>query len=461
MLVRTDSLAANTLYSRFTAALCLILAFASIDLQLHAADPPNVLLIVADDLGFSDLSCLGSSDMRTPNLDRLFAKSLKLDRFYANCPVCSPTRASILTGCNPDRVGVPGVIRTNPANSWGNFSPIAETLPEQLGARGYLTSAIGKWHLGLKDEDHPLNHGFESFHGFLGDMMDDYYNHLRHGVNYMRRDREEIKPKGHATDLFSQWAVNWINAPDQNSGDQPWFLYLAYNAPHTPIQPPAEWLLKVENREPEITTKRARLVALIEHMDFGIGKVLDAVDENKNGRDTVIVFTSDNGGQLNVGANNGPLRDGKQSMYEGGLRIPGCLHVPGVTTSNSQTAAICCTADILPTLIEIVGGEPKGDLDGISLKLLLSEPNHQWPTRELYFVRREGGTRYAGLSIEAVLQGELKLVHNLPTQSFELYDLSVDPEEKNDLAAKRPKELARMIQRLQIHLQRGGRMPWQ
>ena len=203
----------------------------------------NVLLIIVDDLGFADLSCLGSEDMKTPNLDQLYANSLKLGRLYANCPVCSPTRASVLTGCYPDRVGVPGVIRTHAANNWGYYQPFTATLPHKLKEHGYETVAIGKWHLGLSPETHPLSQGFERFKGFLGDMMDDYYNHRRHGINYMQVDREEIDPKGHATDLFSQWAVEYIRSRgkhpttpqtrispqvEQANGGDPWFLYLAY-----------------------------------------------------------------------------------------------------------------------------------------------------------------------------------------------------------------------------------------
>ncbi len=424
---------------------------------------PNILLIIVDDLGFADIGCLGSTDLKTPHLDRLFSDSLKLSRLYANCPVCSPTRASVLTGCNPDRVGVPGVIRTHDANSWGYFAPVAETLPQQLKELGYRTAAIGKWHLGLREENHPLSHGFDHYRGFLGDMMDDYYDHRRHDINYMRDGRKEIDPQGHATDLFSQWAVDFIRGKrnDPEKAEKPWFMYLAYNAPHTPIQPPDDTLAKVKRRERGISDTRARLVALIEHMDAGIGSVLNSLEETSQRGRTIIVFTSDNGGQLNVGANNGPLRDGKQSMYEGGLRIPGCIDAPGRTEPGTATDSICSTADFMPTLVELAGGEPPGDIDGISLVSLLDKPDAQWPQRELYFVRREGGSRYAGLTIQALLKGNYKLVQNLPTQKFELFDLEKDPGETTDLAEKQPKVFRSLIQRLQIHVQRGGQTPWQ
>ena len=446
--------------TRMTLLISCLVASLGLARPTPAQNPPNVLLIIVDDLGFGDLSCQGAEDLQTPHIDQLFADSLRLDRLYANCPVCSPTRASVLTGCYPDRVGVPGVIRTHETNSWGYFAPQRPTLPQQLHKRGYYSQAIGKWHLGLRAENHPQQRGFDHFKGFLGDMMDDYYDHLRHGNNYMRDGLQEIDPSGHATDLFSQWAIDFV-AQRRDQSDQPWFLYLAYNAPHTPIQPPAEWLAKVKQRQPEITDRRAKLVALIEHMDDGIGKVLQKLRDTDQYEQTLIVFTSDNGGQINVGANNGPLRDGKQSMYEGGLRIPGCLRVPGRTKPGSSTEEVCATMDFLPTIVEAVGGSTEGPIDGISLTTLIDEPQATLPQRDIYFVRREGGLRYAGMTIEGLLSGQYKLVHNLPTAELELFDLEADPSESNNIARQRPKVFRDMVSRLQVHIQRGGQVPWQ
>ena len=155
------------------------------------------------------LRAFGTPDLRTPAIDRLYREGIDLRNFYANCPVCSPTRAALLTGCYPDRVGVPGVIRTHAANSWGYLSPRAVLLPQVLKTAGYHTAIVGKWHLGLESPNTPTKRGFDTFHGFLGDMMDDYLTHRRHGINYMRRDRE-IDPEGHATDLFTDWAVEYL-----------------------------------------------------------------------------------------------------------------------------------------------------------------------------------------------------------------------------------------------------------
>jgi len=211
---------------------------------------PNILVILVDDLGYGDLSSYGAKDLRTPNIDQLMANGMRFDNFYANCPVCSPTRASLMTGRYPDMVGVPGVIRTHPTNNFGYLSPDAVMLPTMLKKAGYHTAIIGKWHLGLESPNIPNERGFDHFHGFLGDMMDDYYTHLRHGYNYMRLNKQEIHPEGHATDLFTQWAIEYIRG--RINKKQPFFLYLAYNAPHTPIQPPEEWLEKVKKREKEV-----------------------------------------------------------------------------------------------------------------------------------------------------------------------------------------------------------------
>ena len=257
---------------------CFVLALAITGLVLVArlaGGAPNILFIMADDLGVGDLSSHGATDMKTPHIDRLMASGCRFNNAYANCPVCSPTRAAFLTGRYPDMVGVPGVIRTHRVNNWGYLSPDAVTLPKVLKPAGYHSALIGKWHLGLVEPNTPVGRGFDYFKGFLGDMMDDYYHHRRHGVNYMREGREVINPKGHATDLFSDWAVDYIKGRAQEKA--PFFLFLSYNAPHTPIQPPKEWVARVKEREKGISEQRARLVALIEHMDEGIGRVLEGL----------------------------------------------------------------------------------------------------------------------------------------------------------------------------------------
>ena len=171
---------------------------------------PNVLLILVDDLGLGDLSCQYAKDLSTPNIDRIFETGVRLDNFYANSSVSSPSRAALLTGRFPAMVGVPGVIRPSIDQNWGYFDPSAVTMPEVLKNGGYRTALIGKWHLGWKSPNLPNERGFEHFHGFLADMMDDYYTHQRQGGNYMYLNDKEITPKGHATELFTSWSVDYI-----------------------------------------------------------------------------------------------------------------------------------------------------------------------------------------------------------------------------------------------------------
>jgi len=315
---------------------------------------PNLLVILADDLGYGDLSGYGAPDLKTPNVDRLVGEGMRFDNFYANCPVCSPTRAALMTGRYPEMVGVPGVIRTNPKNSWGHLAPDARLLPSFLKPAGYTTAIIGKWHLGLASPNLPNERGFDFFHGFLGDMMEDYYTHRRDGQNYMRRNGEAIDPKGHATDLFTQWACEFIR---ERKGGKPFLLYLAYNAPHNPIQPPQEWLEKFQKRRPDVGEKRAKLCALIEHLDDGVGRVMAALREAGLQDNTLVVFTSDNGGDLGPGANNGPWRSGKGTMYEGGLRVAMAARWPGKIQTGTRSERVALTMDLTPTLIEAAGVE--------------------------------------------------------------------------------------------------------
>jgi len=256
---------------------------------------PNIITILVDDLGYGDLSSYGATDLQTPNMDSLMKTGMRFNNFYANCPVCSPTRAGLLSGRYPDVVGVPGVIRTRASNSWGYLNPETILLPGMLKRAGYYTGIIGKWHLGLDSPNTPTEKGFDYFYGFLGDMMDDYYTHRRQGINYMRRNRETINPEGHATDLFTNEAVKYIQ--ERSKSKAPFFLYLPYNAPHAPIQPPDEWLEKVKKRESGISEERAKMVALIEHLDHGIGEVVQALKNTGTYENTLLLLSPSGNGR--------------------------------------------------------------------------------------------------------------------------------------------------------------------
>ncbi|MDC6405189.1 MULTISPECIES: sulfatase [Maribacter] len=428
--------------------------------SLGIVEKPNILLILTDDQGYHDVSYYGTKDIRTPNIDQITASGMRFDNFYANAPVCSPTRAALLTGRYQDYVGVPGVIRTNPDNNWGYLDPKATLLPEELKMVGYSTALIGKWHLGLDSPNTPIERGFDFFHGWLGDMMDDYWDHRRHDINYMRLNAMVIDPKGHATDLFTDWSVDYIKS--QADDNRPFFLYLAYNAPHFPVQPPEDWLEKVKKREKGIEETRANLVAFIEHMDNGIGKVIQALKESGQYDNTLIVFSSDNGGHLPSKANNGPLRDGKQSMYEGGLKVPTAISWPGKIRQGSVSEEVQISMDLYPTLLEIAGVKPKNKIEGQSFysQLVKSEPSLE-PDRSFYFTRREGGTKYGGQAIYALRKGDWKLLQNSPNQGYELYNLKEDPLEQMNRIDSDIEKYQELNFLLMKHIQKGGEVPWQ
>lgn len=418
---------------------------------------PNVLIILTDDLGYGDLSCQGGKDIHTPNIDQLFKDGVRFTKFYASCTVCSPTRASLMTGRFPDMVGVPGLVRGNKADNWGYLLPSAVTLPQMLKKAGYQTAIIGKWNLGLETPNLPNERGFDHFHGFLSDMMDDYYTHLREGVNYMRLNTTEITPQGHATEIFSDWAIDYIGTSAKEKG--PFFLYLAYNAPHFPIQPPAEWLDRVKKREGNITEKRARNVALVEHLDENIGRVIASLKSSGQYENTVIIFSSDNGGHLPSGASNGILRGGKQDFYEGGIKVPTCMVWDG-TLKSGEDNELALTMDLYPTICELAGIEVQHKIDGIDLMPgILGGMKGKDTDRMVYFMRREGGN-YGGMCYYAVRKGAYKLLQNTPFENFQLFNVETDPLETTPLDTNLPpfKELKNGLMQ---HIRSSGSIPWE
>jgi arylsulfatase A-like enzyme len=433
------------------------------------AAKPNFLIILADDHGYGDVSAYRASpygaaaaaseaNVRTPNIDRIGAQGILFTTMRANCTVCSPSRAALLTGRYPDRVGVPGVIRTHPENSWGYFAPGVPTLADELRKQGYHTAIVGKWHLGLESPNLPNERGFDFFHGFLGDMMDSFTTHLRHGNNYMRRNGEVIEPEGHATEVFTHWACDYLHERAEEK-EQPFFLYVAYNAPHFPIEPPNDWLAKVKTRAPQLDEKRAKNVAFVEHLDENVGRVLAALAETGLAEDTVVVYSADNGGSLPHAQNNDPWRGGKQDHYDGGLRVPFMVRWPAQIEPGGRSDYAGLLFDLFPTFLELAGDQPADDLDAVSLAPLLRGESIAQP-RELYFVRREGGPAYGGKSYEALIRDDWKLMQNDPFSSWELYNLKDDPQEKNNLAATRRREFNELSAALQKHIQRGGATPW-
>ncbi|MHB1178279.1 MAG: sulfatase family protein [Daejeonella sp.] len=427
--------------------------------QQAKSNKPNVLVILTDDQGYHDVSYYGTSDLRTPNIDALCKAGMRFDNFYANSPVCSPSRASLMSGRYPEMVGVPGLVRSKPEDNFGYLKPDAALLPRLLKAANYHSAMIGKWNLGLETPNTPNEKGFDFFHGFLDDMMEDYWTHVRNGRNFMRENEKEIDPKGHATDIFTDWAVDYIGK--QKKSRDPFFLYLAYNAPHFPVQPKEEWLAKVKKREPQISERRAKLVALIEHMDDGIGKVIRSLKENGLYENTLIVFLSDNGGHLEDDSNNGNYRDGKESVYEGGLRIPAFFVWPAQIKAGTVTAQTAQTMDIYPTIAEIAGVKINHTIDGVSLLPVLKDPEKKLADRPLFFFRREGNLRFAGQTIQAVISGNWKLLQNSPFAPYELYNIYQDPLEQRNQINYQPDQAKKLHQLLIRHMQQGGSVPWQ
>lgn len=432
--------------------------FGASALGVQAQERPNILVIMADDLGYGDVAFQGANDVSTPNIDSIAKQGLSLDQFYANSTVCSPSRASFLTGKYPDLAGVPGVIRQNPESNWGYLDPGSPTIATALKEVGYQTALIGKWHLGLETPNTPNDRGFEHFHGYLGDMMDDYWTHLRGGINWMRLNSENITPTGHATDVFTDWTNDYLSKAAKS--EQPFFLFLAYNAPHFPIQPPKAYHDRVKKRSLNLGEKRAKNVAFVEHLDDAVGRVLAQLDKLNLSENTLVVFTSDNGGALKYGQRNGELRGGKQDMYEGGIRVPTYVRWPAKIAGGQRSNSVFTLMDLAPTFAKLGKTKMTGDIDGVDISSVFSNPKYETEQRTLFWVRKEGH-KYSGLSYYAARRGELKLVQNSPFEPIRYFDLDRDPLEQKPKKISANKEFVELRKDLMEHIQRSGSVIWQ
>lgn len=416
---------------------------------------PNVLLITADNLGYGDLSIMGADDIQTPTIDELFSDGLIFTEFYANSTTSSPTQAALLSGRYPAQVGVPGTIRTDSKNSWGYFK-CETTMAQHFRKAGYLTALIGKWNLGFESPNLPNEQGFDLFMGFLGDEIDDYYTHQHEGVNYMRFNENEINPPGHATDLFSNWSANFISREAES--DKPFFLYLSYNVPGPLLQPDENHLREVRDRNPALSPGRVKHLALIEQMDNGIGRVIQALRETDQLKNTIIIFTSSSGGILESGASNGKLRGGKLDLFEGGIRVPTSIYWKKAIKKGSLSHQISMTMDLFPTLCSLVQIPINPFSDGNDLTTCILENLPLQQERTLFWTCREGGD-HKGEACYAVRQGAYKLVQNRPNERFQLYNLTTDPHEVIPLveSSEHYKRLHHAILR---HIQENEKIPW-
>ena len=421
---------------------------------------PNILIILTDDQGSGDLGCLYAKDMRTPVLDQLFSDGVRMDNFYSNSSLSSPARASLLTGRHNDMVGVQGVIRNEEENEYyGNFGyldPNCITMPQVLKKEGYATALIGKWHLGYSSPNVPNERGFDLFKGILGGMMDDYYTHLRKGFPAIRHNNGVAAPvEGHITDILSDWAADYIH--EQSKNEKPFFLYLAYNAPHYPLDAPEDWVEMVMQREPGITRKRARLVALIEQLDAGIGRVFEALKQTGAYDNTLIMFFSDNGGDEGSEANNGICRGYKRDMYEGGIKIPCAFYLKGVM-ENRRSDNIAQLMDVAPTIYDLLGIIPEQEIDGISILPTLKGEPQVTNDRYLWWMHRDMGQR-GNKIVTAIRYGDMKLVQNKPADPYELFDLKNDPSETQSLPMKGAVADA-LWKNMRIRISLAGTVPW-
>ncbi|TCT02199.1 arylsulfatase B [Aquabacter spiritensis] len=400
----------------------------------RAADAPrpHILYILADDLGFADVGFHGS-DIKTPHLDRLAAGGARLAQFYTQ-PLCTPTRAALMTGRYPLRYGLQvGVI---PSGASYGLATDEFLLPQALKEVGYRTALVGKWHLGHADRTYwPRQRGFDSFYGpLVGEI--DHFKHEAHGVPDWYRDNELVKEEGYDTDLFGAEAARLVGAHDPKT---PLFLYLAFTAPHTPFQAPQSYLdLYGHIADPS----RRAYAAMITAMDHQIGNVVQALEARGMRRDTLIVFHSDNGGTRNkmfVGegavagdlpASNTPYRDGKGSLYEGGIRVVALANWPG-RIAPGQSDGVMHVVDMLPTLAKLAGADlaRSKPLDGQDV----------WPALSAGQIGRGEVVYNVEPTQGAVRDGKWKLVwHVVLPPKVELFDLDADPSEKTDLSAQHP-----------------------
>ena len=370
------------------------------------AERPNILVIVVDDLGWAGVGFHAPS-MPTPNLDRLAKQSTELDRFYSY-PVCSPTRAALLTGRMPRRFNI-----LNPLNGPDPGMPVGETtIAMVLRDAGYSTSLIGKWHLGTASS--PQKAGFERFYGFLSASTDYFKHTAKNGRLDWQRDGASVEEKGYTTDLLADEAVRAIKSREAG---KPFFIELALNAPHDPLGAPQE-----------LVAKHGLYKAVVAAMDAGIGRVLDALDAEGIADDTLVVFLSDNGAGGAEGGSNAPMRAGKSTVFEGGIHVPALVRWPGKVAAGAHLAQPMSVQDLLPTVAAAVAVElpAAAKVDGAS----------QWSA--IKAGKPEPREPFVVASFDtAVFDGDWKLIVAQDGARM-LFNLKTDPSERSDVAKEHP-----------------------
>ena len=426
-----------------------------------AQNPPNIVLILADDLGYGDLGCYGAEAIRTPHLDALAEQGVRLTAFYANGPECTPTRTALLTGRYQQRVG-----GLECAIGLGNIGRYAEAkalsdqgklgllpdfsvLPGILKAQGYQSAIIGKWHLGEGETYRPAAHGFDYSIGPLGGAVD-YFHHtepvgefigtyMKGNHDFYRNGQPHQRGGYYMTHLLTDEAVEWINI---RQAGQPFFLYVPYTAPHAPYQGPDDYQPEKLGMDRWNNTEGQVYARMIEDMDRGIGKILDKLEEKGMADNTLVIFFSDNG--PNKVGNTGPYSGNKGHVFEGGIRVPCLIRWPGKIQEGSTSDQAFISMDLTASIAAITGETPQKPLDGIDLVGHLVSGKEPYARNLFWRKKRAQQVR------SAVRSGNLKYIRDEDEGLFEeyLFDLQADPGEQHDLKAERPDDFKRLKQLL-------------
>ena len=417
--------------------------------QAQAQRPPNVVLVMMDDLGYGDLGSYGASDVRTPNIDRLAREGVRLTDAYANGAVCTPTRAALISGRYQQRVGLEWILTISPADRELGLRAPGTSLPALLKANGYATGLIGKWHLGWKPEFGPNAHGFDEFYGFLSGAHSYYTNRAEiarvgAGAPDLFENTTPVDATGYLTDEITRRAVGFIT----RHADGPFFLEVAYNAVHWPFEPPDRRPTEAERGparplrqmpDDSVPATRQDYARMLERADQGVGEILRALDRSGVTGNTLVVFTSDNGGEWL--SRNAPLFHRKGTLWEGGIRVPLILRWPGELPRGMISGQVAITMDITASILAATGARAPASYrpDGIDILPILRGTAPVLERRLFWRGARPDRQQ------RAVRFGRWKLL--VDASQLLLFDLSVDPGERTDLAARRP-DLVAMLKRL-------------
>lgn len=392
----------------------------------------NVLWIVADDMGYGDLSSTGCVNYDTPNIDRIGREGVTLDHAYVY-PVCSPSRAALLTGRTPQRCGVESVLL--PGYEAGLSAEIPNAARE-FSAAGYRTALIGKWHLGDKPQSRPNALGFDEFYGFLWGETG-YFSHAKKvgGVEQLDfyQNTTKADQPGYTTDLYTDRAIRFL----QENRDRPFFLYLAYNAPHYYLDAPASYQARFSGQP------QAMYSAVMKSLDDNVGRLLDELAQLGLDKSTLVVFLSDNGAPASGGGRNAPLRGHKNDLLEGGIRTPMFARLPGVIPAGGRSAGTFAAWDLLPTSLGLAGLPVSGGFEGKDLQKLLTDPSSGNPEARCFQYTGPGGV----LSRAVIKQGWKLYAADKPKGGsvVALYNIERDPGESRDMAAIEPAKVEELL----------------